>query len=335
MRKLILTIENDSCTDNPLGDNGEWEMVSFDRCHRGFHNREEFDDIGFRRKLETGTAFLLDYYEHGNCVWSRHGAGPQCRWDTSQGAGFLIWKGDRKYYPKTFEERAKWADSALEEYTSWCNGECYYFSLTTSAGVDVESCGGYIGSDHLLSCLRHDVLKEGDYVHVTGECKWIADSDKDLAPAKYVKHLHEFPVGTRVVESIRIVLDGPDGPIYWPKYVGENDIDECELSESEAFDVMRNGIPFVVALAEEDDEKRTPEFAMLSASQLQAYKPPKLEERPARTPQRGSRRAVRLLSPRSDHAEDQKEDSQASHVGNDSREHRIQENPAHQTACAT
>lgn len=66
-------------------------------------------------------------------------------WQMTQGD---IWKD-------TAENRAqcqRLIDGVLEEYVSWCNGECYGYVVTDPNGKEVESCWGFIGDmDYVIS----------------------------------------------------------------------------------------------------------------------------------------------------------------------------------------
>jgi len=184
---MKLTIEYDHDTESPI-ENGAWELHSFNRCHRNFAHPEKFlpPDIGLRRKLNCGTAFLLAYYEHGLCNWSLSGEGPQCRWDSVQCAGVLIYKDPIKYLPKTYQERANMARSFLEEYTTWCNGECYWYRIeeeimcnecgNVKENTEIDSCGGFIGMEWLAEHLKaeHPELFEKDAgTKINGEAGYI------------------------------------------------------------------------------------------------------------------------------------------------------------------
>lgn len=252
MRKLVLTIDNDSDTENPF-EYGEWEFVSFSRRHSAYKNPEDFQNIGIRRKLQAATAFVLDYFEHGNCVWSLAGSGPQCQWDQSRNAGLLIWRGKPNDLADTPEKRREAAACMLETYTEWCNGECYWYNLETNDGVDVDSCGGFIGSDHFFDSLG-EVLQAGDYVKIKGTCKDMVQYHKLPDGVEVVDSFDEVPDDDRNVEEIRIVLDGPDGTIYWPRYEGSEDIDTTSLELTKALEWLRKGIYFTVACADPTDK---------------------------------------------------------------------------------
>jgi len=141
-------IWHDQDAPNPMDNDGSWKLYSFSTRHVNFKHPDEFRGIGFTRKLQVGTAFLLSYYEHGNCVWSLRNEGPQCQWDSVRTAGILVWEeSPSNMGAKTLEERAKDARAFLKDYTAYCNGECYGYTITDEQGEIINSCGGYFDLD--------------------------------------------------------------------------------------------------------------------------------------------------------------------------------------------
>ncbi len=129
----------------------------------------------YKRLFDRGLMFALDLYQHGNCSWSLHGEGTQCRWDTSRCAGVIIldeseWKG------KHWKTKEKAARAFLETYTKWCNGEVYYYTVEDEDGETVDSCGGFYGGedlfDALSSCANFGDNPEFEF---EGDCAWLAD----------------------------------------------------------------------------------------------------------------------------------------------------------------
>lgn len=174
-----LTIGYDRDVERPDSMYDGWRLISFCCRHDNFEHPAAYclnnrENIGLRRKLQVGLAFHLSYFEHGLCKWSLCGEGPQCRWDTVAIAGLLIWIGKpTDIGAKTYKDRAADARNFLEEYTDWCNGNCYWFTLQ-AAGQPRHSCGGFIGMDQLTEAIN-EALEEGDTVIVKGEAA-------DLAP---------------------------------------------------------------------------------------------------------------------------------------------------------
>lgn len=165
MTKLTLRVNHDSDVDCPADNDCEWKLHSFSRRHFNYKHPSdvglgELDSDGnptpenaeLAEKLRVGHAFILSCFQHGNTIWSLKGTGPQCRWDTAQNAGLLVWDHPAdEMGAKTVEERQKDARRFLETYNAWCNGETYWWALKDEEGEVVESCGGYIGPnlDHM------------------------------------------------------------------------------------------------------------------------------------------------------------------------------------------
>lgn len=152
---LTVRIEHDQDCESPMDCDGQWKLYSFSHRHNNYEDPESFRDehgnvkIGLRRKLDVGLAFLLDYFEHGQGCWSRSGHGPQCQWDNSPGAGLLIWEHKPSDIgAKTMEARGKDADSFLDVYNDWANGNCYGYVIE-DADEEIDSCWGFIGDDVL------------------------------------------------------------------------------------------------------------------------------------------------------------------------------------------
>ena len=179
-----LTIGYDHDVERPDSTYDGWKPISFSRRHNNFVHPDHYclskpENIGLRRKLEVGLAFWLSYYEHGLCRWSLRGEGSQCRWDSVDIAGLLIWTGKPSDMgARTYEDRAKDARNFLEEYTDWCNGNCYWFSLEDHQKI-LDSCGGFIGTEPLTEAIN-EALDDSDRVMVKGEAA-------DLAPYLHLK----------------------------------------------------------------------------------------------------------------------------------------------------
>lgn len=170
---ITVTIEYDSDAESP-NEWGGWRLYSFSNRHRSHKDREEFfpdgkPTIGLRSKLRHNLAFVLDYYEHGNCTWSRSGHGPQCQWDNSRGAGILVFEGQpRDIKP---EKRIESADGFLEIYTDWCNGTCYWINVKTDDG-DLDENTDTIGYDDLDDIINDMISGRGvdEEVVIEGQC---------------------------------------------------------------------------------------------------------------------------------------------------------------------
>ena len=123
--KYTLRLEYDPDVECPNSDYA-WKLISFHRKHINYQSPEKFikaldangevipAEVGLREKLENGTAYILSYYEHGGCVWSLKGSGPQCRWDTAQIAGLLLWEGEAEDLPQRLDQRREAAQEFLQ-----------------------------------------------------------------------------------------------------------------------------------------------------------------------------------------------------------------------------
>lgn len=187
--KVIVKILSDSEVMNPSTDgdfyDNTWKMVSFSRKHYNFQHPDNFDNIGIRRKLEVGTAFMFDYFEHGACKWSLSGAGPQCQWDTARNAGIMLFENPKDMGAKTYEDRRQDAKNFLEIYTDWANGYGHGYSIETEEGEILKSCWGFYDSEiehtvnEIVSQLEY-LQKEHGALEVTLEDDniWAPNIDK-------------------------------------------------------------------------------------------------------------------------------------------------------------
>lgn len=131
---------------------------------------------------------VLSYYEHGLCKWM---VGPSTvsdygGFDTANVAGVIVWNGEnneREWWDGLGDERRKEIlDGLAEEYTDWCNGNCFGYQLVeletcetcdhVSEGEEVDSCWGYIGSEWFsdtVSDMVHGFNIDPADIRVTGE----------------------------------------------------------------------------------------------------------------------------------------------------------------------
>lgn len=126
-------------------------------------------------------AVVLSKYEHGGVRWFVRGdpTGTQCRWDTTSIAG--VWTPDDALLEEVkglsaTARRAKmeeFAQQACDEYTRWCNGECYGYEVKLYRYVNdrtdiedyehkkplqEEACWGFIGSEYVEQEARATAL---------------------------------------------------------------------------------------------------------------------------------------------------------------------------------
>jgi hypothetical protein len=191
--KFIVRIEHDCEVESPSNDDCSWTLHSFNRRHRSFTHPDELgisvdrDDDGthglvaegeLAKKLENGLAFWLSYFEHGQCMWFLKDGpvpgGVEFRWDGTRYAGLLVWDNpENEIGAKTREDRAKDAAGFLEDYTSWANGEGYYYVVETEDGEHIDSCGGFLGvHDYWLEQIAFNLV--GQEFEVEGDGSQLA-----------------------------------------------------------------------------------------------------------------------------------------------------------------
>ena len=185
----IVTLLHDSDLENPSDFEGAWTLYSFGRRHVNHRDPEDFfpngkPSLAIRRKLAVGTAFVLSYYEHSGCAWSLRGQGTQCRFDSVDVAGILVWEHNPKDMGAgTLEARAADAEGFLKTYNAWANGDGYGYQveevITQPCGhtevKDVDSCFGFYGLDLEYMAERVRAAVGGDTVEIRGEAKDMAD----------------------------------------------------------------------------------------------------------------------------------------------------------------
>ena len=144
-------------------------IYSFSRRHGKFLHPEQIDsEIDEDKKPYI---VPLSYFEHGQCIWGVAGTltnTPDFRWD---GVGYAgIWvpdkcclthiQGSDPSEDKRKLEAIECAKQACEEYTSWCNGECYGIIIAwyDAEGdlLNTDACWGYIGWKYADTQLKED-----------------------------------------------------------------------------------------------------------------------------------------------------------------------------------
>ena len=200
--ELILRVSHDSDVENPLEHTG-WKLVSFSNRHANYESRDTVMEryciaarfYGAKLKREpgdrpeqvyAGTFFTLTYFEHGNCLWSLSGEGPNCRFDSVRFAGLLIHEGDVADLPDTLEERRETAQGIVETYSAYCNGFVYGYQLfqpqpaCEMCGIPPEpeaigSCWGFYDAEHMMSHVRSEAAPDGATFKVTGDAAFFVE----------------------------------------------------------------------------------------------------------------------------------------------------------------
>lgn len=184
---FLVEIWQDPDTESPNDYDGLFKLVSFSTSHNSFRDPSEIfgckecgefaneglhgeptedtdpDDVEEYHKYESKeeVAFVLNYYEHGQCRWyvAPDSSPVDMQWDGVYGAGVLIFNvGDFErvwWDQKTDLEKRRAAESFTDEYTAWVNGETYGYTIRKQArkceccgseveGENIDSCGGFI-----------------------------------------------------------------------------------------------------------------------------------------------------------------------------------------------
>lgn len=138
-----------------------WTLHSFSTRHGNFKHPENLGlgppnedgnltttNQAIRNRLKSGTAFICSCYQHSGTEWGLKGEVHQCRWDTAQNAGLLVFNGKPKEAGKDFAERELHARSWLARYTEAIGGQVYHYVVTDLDTMEVvDSCGGFLHSD--------------------------------------------------------------------------------------------------------------------------------------------------------------------------------------------
>jgi hypothetical protein len=160
---------DDDC-ENPLEDD-EYAGYIYEARRRGKTLRD------YERALALGDfedderdpyAVLLDVYEHGGISYSLAGAGMQSQFDTARGGAVWV-PGDllRKDIEAHADPMARARECAkidAEQYTDWCNGNCYSIVVVTydkkGQQIDWNTCSGYVGDDNAYEALQGAMPRE-------------------------------------------------------------------------------------------------------------------------------------------------------------------------------
>lgn len=115
-------------------------------------------------KLRAGKMFTIDYRRYSNAdggFYRLDGGIPTGEVDTQDVNGFIIFE-DEYIKGISYNERKEYASQDLQKYTEWCNGETYYINIKTDTGLEVDSCGGFVGSDEVDSYIK-EIINDAQY----------------------------------------------------------------------------------------------------------------------------------------------------------------------------
>lgn len=160
---LLLSIYPDDEAKSPLNDDDVGRAYCWHRRynlgHYDLHNFQTPNDLlhelfkefhcQSRSGLEKAGVLLvpLYLYDHSGITMS---TGPySCPWDSGQVGWWVLkpaeisanWNGDRA-------KAREYVDREIAIYADYLEGNCYCFETTDAFGETVDSCSGFIGSDH-------------------------------------------------------------------------------------------------------------------------------------------------------------------------------------------
>lgn len=166
-----------------------------------FRNVDERDSKAKELKKDKKLFYLVDKYDHSAVHFSVSQTAnyPDQRWDVSHGCAIYvpcdyIQSEYKKLAKKEGVEAAKShfikdSNSVLDEYSNWCNGEVYGYSVTIfdkkGEEINCDECWGFIGQKYAeeekKSVEKHYVDKEFEAVQ---EKKVKATLSKNKNPAQ-------------------------------------------------------------------------------------------------------------------------------------------------------
>lgn len=142
-RIMVETGEEATSTDDHI------ERIK-EAAHTAFKESAPKDGNSHDESLHVIEVHPVYRYEHGNVLYKRGTAGgfdySNCGFYfvTAEGLSGAIWDA---------EKIAKVIDRELEEYTAWCNGEVYQFTLYDEHGEEIDHCGGYYDIEDMREAL--------------------------------------------------------------------------------------------------------------------------------------------------------------------------------------
>lgn len=192
----VIRVDYDQFCEDPQNYDHTWRIYPFrNRGRVDFEERwRDFSNVGLQAKIRVGLAFPLSAYEHGGIKYYLYGQGPgyDRQWDYTYHAGIMVWEHSPKDIgAKTYEDRVKDAQSCLDEYNDWLNGNCYSYDITRidkcptcqqeTEEEEIDSCSGIIGWDYLAQCLNQ-TIKDNHIEHAVlrGKAKGFIENDLDF-----------------------------------------------------------------------------------------------------------------------------------------------------------
>lgn len=170
---LTIKLEQDTDCENPLDNDAGVIFVTYRADARSQYGNTPLDQEAHEevaRKVNTGELIGLPVYvyQHGGCIIRAEGNGNpfSCPWDSGQSgyvyvtkAGALSWHGGKKVTKDIRAKTLQSLKSAIDEYSLWCNGECYGYIVEGPDGEELDSCWGFIGSEYAME----EAKSQADY----------------------------------------------------------------------------------------------------------------------------------------------------------------------------
>jgi len=149
---LIIKLEHDGDCESPLDFDCQPRFAMWHRQRSNPAPEYTCPDDVFEAVRAGAKAFPVRAYEHSLISFTvlKGYQYPYTDVFDSGFAGFVV------FTPELIKEAGftapleEVAESVLEEYAKWCNGECYYYTVKNAVGEQLDSCGGYIGYDYAL-----------------------------------------------------------------------------------------------------------------------------------------------------------------------------------------
>lgn len=147
-----------------------------------WHRRACYGDVDGAKQYDTPADFIdhmkrtdpkalilpVFLYDHSSVTLrATDGSNPfSCPWDSGQ-VGFvyvsrekLVSEYGKRITAKRRANAVACLKSEVDEFSQWCNGECYGYIIENADGKELDSCWGHIGYD----CVREAAREAADGV---------------------------------------------------------------------------------------------------------------------------------------------------------------------------
>ena len=153
-KNIVVTFEHDEFPESPR----EWSSTTFVTWLRNHcsPNENDYDDPNeLLDELQNGDYYWSKVYAtiHSGIWYFRPGMRYFDQWDSGF-AGFIFIKKEdasKNYNINSEKDAFQLFDNELEDYTRWCNGECYCCSIEY---LDDDESVYYTGYFDLDSCVE-------------------------------------------------------------------------------------------------------------------------------------------------------------------------------------